>query len=500
MASFQILVVEDNLMQAKLASALLEEAGHTVQTAESAEKALELLRSFRPDLILMDLQLPGMDGLELTRALKLNPVHATTPIIAVTAYTNPSDLARAREAGCSGSISKPIDSGAFARQVRNFLGGASGASADVPSDSGDLLTEVRNAFLAEGLEQCCTILRQLQLGPGCTLEVALRVLHRWVGMGTTLGFPEISSQALKVEMLLTSPTLEYEEVVKAVETSRLRFLVAARMEPKLPLEVIRGLRYIRIGLIDFSDDEAKRIRSAASRANVPMAIEQTQNNSVDNQTGYGALIVNECRLSAQSALHRPQWSLPTVFIGSRASLASLSKLPSRAHDFLIAPWDAEEVLLRVYRLIGKTTPAQATGDSTHMQRRRSRILIADDDPDLVSLVSETLKEFGMDCEVARSGQQALDTVSRHQPDAIVLDVNMLDLDGFEVLKRLRHSLTTQAIPVLLLTARSQEIDIAQGFNSGADDYLVKPFKPFDLIERLNKMISARRKPRLAQVR
>jgi len=133
MGSLQILVIEDHEMQSKLASFLLEEAGYTVLTAESAEKALELLRSFHPDLILMDLQLPGKDGVELTRELRLNPVHGDTPIIAMTAYTDPGDLAKAREAGCNGNISKPIDTTTFARQVRAYLGGVADGEADVPA-------------------------------------------------------------------------------------------------------------------------------------------------------------------------------------------------------------------------------------------------------------------------------------------------------------------------------------------------------------------------------
>jgi DNA-binding response OmpR family regulator len=97
----------------------------------------------------------------------------------------------------------------------------------------------------------------------------------------------------------------------------------------------------------------------------------------------------------------------------------------------------------------------------------------------------------MECDVARSGKQALEAVRRHPPDAMVLDVNMLDVDGLEVLKRLRSNVVTKEIPVLLLTARRERIDIDRGFSSGADDYLVKPFKPLDLAERVHRMISAR---------
>ncbi len=495
MASIQILVVEDNDMQSKLVGFLLEEAGHTVQVAESAEQALELLQSFLPDLILMDLQLPGKDGLELTRELRLSPVLGATPIIALTAYTDPAELGRAREAGCNGTIAKPIDTATFTRQVREYLSGTAEVACEAPRDSGDLLAEIRNSFLAEGLEQCGAILKELQSDPRSAIDVLRRVLHRWAGVGGTLGFPELSSQARHVETLLKPAGEDYAEIVKAIETMRRRFAAAARNKPSFPLELTNGLSGARIGLINFSDEEANRIRRAASSPNIPIVIERMKSDSIENQSGYTALIVNECGLSMVSAtLHRSQWSVPAILIGSRSSLLSFSKLPARACDFLIAPWDAEEVLVRVYRLIAKSGTPQPTGDSPHMQKRRPRVLIADDDPAIVSIVSEVLQQSEMDCEVARGGKQALEVVSRRPLDAIILDVNMLDLDGFEVLKSLRNNLATREIPVLLLTARRDKLDIALGFSSGADDYMVKPFKPLDLVERVNKMIAARRKP------
>jgi DNA-binding response OmpR family regulator len=100
----------------------------------------------------------------------------------------------------------------------------------------------------------------------------------------------------------------------------------------------------------------------------------------------------------------------------------------------------------------------------------------------------------MDCDIARNGKQALDRARQHRPDAIVLDVNMVDLDGFEILKKLRNNPATEAIPVLLLTARNQESDITKGFESGADDYVVKPFQPWDLAKRLDRIISALLQP------
>ena len=495
MARTQILVVEDNEMQSKLVSFLLREAGYTVQTAASGEEAQEELRSFRPDLILMDLQLPGMDGLELTRVLRLDPVHCSTRIIALTAYTDPSDLERAAQAGCSGHISKPIDPETFARHVGHHLNHTTEIRGAVPCDSRDLLAEIRNTFLAEGLEQCSTILRDLESGPGCSVEAIQRVLHRWAGLGGTLGFPEISDQARRIEALLTPTSPENDKIAKAIETSRRRFVAAVRGKPKLPLDLITGLKDVRIGLVDFSEQEASRIRDAAQRANVQVVIEQLQSKSLEQQARYNVLVINECVVSAQADLNRLTVSVPAVFIGSRSSLQSLLKLPARAFDFLIAPWDAEEVLIRVYRLIVAAAPQQPGSRDT--QKRRPLVLIADDDPSIVDIVSETLRQFEMDCAIARSGKQALEAVHWYPPDAIVLDVNMLDLDGFEVLKRLRRNLVTREIPVLLLTARRHESDIARGFGDGADDYVVKPFKPLDLVKRVDKMLAGRVKPRIS---
>jgi DNA-binding response OmpR family regulator len=500
MAGVQILVVEDHPMQSKLVSFLLEEAGHTVRTAASAEKALELLQSFHPfhpDLILMDLELPGKDGLELTRELRHHPLLDGTAIVALTAYSDPAHLARAREAGCDGCIAKPIDPVSFAHEVRRHLGGSglNETGVDASCDSGDILAQARNDFLAQGMEQSGAILKALDADPDRAIQMLWRVLQRWASLGATLGFPGIPGQVRKLEALFVPGNLSLDHIKRAVETTQRRFRAATRYKPSLPLELIVRLRDVRIGLVDFSEEQANRIRRAAKSEQSHVVIERMKSNTFENQTAYGALVVNECALLGEDALDRPKWSVPAVFIGSRSSWLSFSRLPSRAYDFLIAPWDAEEVLVRVYRLIAKAPPRQARWDLTYQQKRRSRVLIADDDPDNVALVSEALQSE-MDCEVARSGKQALEAAQRRPPDALILDVNMHDLDGFEVLKKLRANEVTNEIPVLMLTARRDKIDIALGFSRGADDYMGKPFKPSELVARLNKIITTRRKSRV----
>jgi CheY-like chemotaxis protein len=114
-------VVDDNLMNLELATFALELDGFVVTTAIDARSFEAALAMRLPDAVLMDVQLPGTDGLTLTRRLKADPATAAIPVIAVTAYAMKGDEQRMVDAGCNGYISKPIDIATFAGQVRGFL-------------------------------------------------------------------------------------------------------------------------------------------------------------------------------------------------------------------------------------------------------------------------------------------------------------------------------------------------------------------------------------------
>jgi CheY-like chemotaxis protein len=116
-----ILVVDDNPGNLKLARLLLTVEGYDVRTATDAEEALQVLQGCRPRLILMDLQLPGMDGLELTRRLKADAATRHTTILAVTSYAMKGDDERALAAGCDGYITKPLDTRALPGVLANYL-------------------------------------------------------------------------------------------------------------------------------------------------------------------------------------------------------------------------------------------------------------------------------------------------------------------------------------------------------------------------------------------
>jgi CheY-like chemotaxis protein len=117
----RVLIVDDNAVNLKLVAYLVKAQGYEVDTAIDADSALTALHARKPDVVLMDLQLPGVDGIELTRRIKADPATHDVAIIAVTAYAMTGDRERAIEAGCDDYVTKPIDTralpGVIARHV-----------------------------------------------------------------------------------------------------------------------------------------------------------------------------------------------------------------------------------------------------------------------------------------------------------------------------------------------------------------------------------------------
>jgi DNA-binding response OmpR family regulator len=116
------------------------------------------------------------------------------------------------------------------------------------------------------------------------------------------------------------------------------------------------------------------------------------------------------------------------------------------------------------------------------------VLIADDDPDIRELVGFRLERSGCNVMRAADGEEALRLAEEKTPDICVLDVMMPKLDGLGVTRALRDLAATESVPVLLLTARAGDEDVARGLDAGADDYLRKPFSPQELATRVEQVL------------
>jgi CheY-like chemotaxis protein len=128
MANESILIVDDNEMNVKLLRWVLEKSGYQVHTAGDAKTARAAIRAVRPRLVLMDIQLPDIDGLQLTREFKADPSLRDIPVVAVTSYAMKSDRQKTIDAGCDGYITKPIDTRQFPLDIEKYLRGPRGGS------------------------------------------------------------------------------------------------------------------------------------------------------------------------------------------------------------------------------------------------------------------------------------------------------------------------------------------------------------------------------------
>jgi len=177
---------------------------------------------------------------------------------------------------------------------------------------------------------------------------------------------------------------------------------------------------------------------------------------------------------------------PILFVGTRDLLLEHGiSLKGGEHDFLIWPWDPEEAIMRACLALSRSGAGQPKrGHAVE----GANILIADDDPTTVALVRSTFESYQIECRVAADGGQVLEMIAAHPTSAVILDVNIANLDGFEVLAALKRNEGVCDIPVVFLTSRQQEIDIVRAFGLGAADYIVKPFSPMELAARVRRLI------------
>ena len=218
MKSKSLLIVDDNPANLKLLGLLLRADGYSVKTAESATDALKLLSSYTPDLILMDIQMPGVNGLQLTRILKSDPRTMNITVLAVSANAMKMSIEEARAAGCEGYVTKPIDTRTFASTVRAYIDRKDGAPMNVEEEPPD--------GAVQSLAAACSEQLGLFLNASGTSDrtAVSEVLHRCAGVARAAGQPGITELSGQLET--RSPTLTEPELTAELSKLQRRFAEA----------------------------------------------------------------------------------------------------------------------------------------------------------------------------------------------------------------------------------------------------------------------------------
>lgn len=513
-----ILVIDDTVINLKVIAATLRSDGYRVHLASTAEQGLMTLRTMRPDLILVDIQLPGMSGLEFTRQVKANPSTEHIVVVALTASVDRDSQQRAYDAGCDGFIGKPIDTRTIGSRVRAYLqGDAAPESLEEGTESpaglafsGPEMEGLRRKFLAESSREVRRILEFLNVRVDAAATA--RLFHQWIGSAGALGYNEIAERARAAETLLN-----IQGWTKAALREHLEALAQALSKPSevahtpIPADILQQVRGRRVALIGFGDEEADKICEALESARaLPRMFGADEPVDSEAFRDCSVAIVHvrpETLASAWLSPASAPSALPLMLLGAREHILGLDpQVQSRAFEYLIDGWQPEESVMRLsfalsraeaHRLLhdgtedgrglaGRSDVSKGGDKATQPPAANPGILIADDDSHVVSLVGATLNRLGMEFRTASDGVEALRIIREIRPRAAVLDVNMPGLDGFEVLAAIRQA--ALPVKVILLTARQQEADILRGFQLGADDYVVKPFNPLELAARLKRLL------------
>jgi CheY-like chemotaxis protein len=120
---------------------------------------------------------------------------------------------------------------------------------------------------------------------------------------------------------------------------------------------------------------------------------------------------------------------------------------------------------------------------------KQTILVVDDEPDIVKLVAISLKLGNFDVITSFGGPEALEILKTRKPDLVLLDIMMPEMSGYEVCKKIKSDPATKDLPVVMLTAKGQKGDAEKGLEAGADDYIIKPFDPYDLGELVTRILN-----------
>jgi len=429
---------------------------------------------------------------------------------------------RAFEAGCDGYVTKPIDTRTFPVLIRQYLSRGREASQEA-APAEPYLAELRQEFVAEAMQQC----KQLagQLGGGFDKKEALVAAHRWAGAAGSIGYPDITLAARELENVLqqngSGSTQRISELLVRlaqlfagaqasevaspfIETSSLpqtQGSAHSQDTPShecVPADVALGLLSERqeaasssapamlagkrFALVGFPPDEAARVAKvleschAFSRDLGTIALPDAE-----AVRPFDAVI-----LHITSTAIVPDWNKPVLMIGLREVLRT-QPVHGSAQDFLFSPWIAEDLILRAYFTVSQTA-GERSAQAVRAAVGKRRVVVADDDSTIRALVEAAVENSGLECRVASDGSAALELIRSWQPDLAVLDVNMPNQSGYEVLASVRNDPLTRDIRVILLTARQQETDVVRGFGLGADDYVIKPFSPMELIARLKRLL------------
>ena len=408
MTAAKILVIEDNPLNLKLVRSILNLRGWEALEATDATTGLALATAERPALILMDIQLPDMDGLEATRILKSRPETRSIPVVALTSYAMPGDEIKARQAGCSGYITKPINTRTFGEVIAKHLGRPS-AVQDRPYEE----RHHRNRILIVDDDPQNVRLMTAKLPAG-----RFEVLTAFDGKEAVRRALQDHPELILLDIMM--PEMDGYEVSHWLKTNP--------ATESIPIILVTAL-----------EGAEEKIR------------------------GFEA--------GADEFLSKPVNSVELL-----TRINSLLRM-KQYRDQLLSRCQSEQAL---------TEPSRQDGWEGGIGA--ARVLLVEDDERDAAMIRAMFSAEPYVLETVNSGEAALERIRQGPYDVILLDILLPGLSGFDVCRQLKGLHQTQEIQIIMITCLSDLDSKVRGGESGADDYLIKPVNSRELKARVKVLL------------
>lgn len=386
-----ILIAEDDDDQRAIVMQHLSDAGYRTEGVASGSMVLRAARAVPPSVVLLDVEMPGLDGYAVCRELKADASLATVPVVFMTTRTRLDDRLAGLALGADDYLIKPVDPRELIIRLERARS-RDNARAEHASTTGVLSFED-------------------------FLEVARGRLSRTAASLVLLRLPAAH---------LTTGAIKVRDEIRRAD-------VAATYDRTHLFLLLPG------------------ITGAVARARTTAIIAHLAAGGIDDVTG-------------------------GVAVAPSAGTISIEALMQEADDALMQT-----------RYCGKAVTVHGDAVDRLGQPTSASILVADDDPDVIRIIDAQLRGAGYQTRLAFDGAEALAAMDLSRPDVLVLDVMMPKLSGFDLLAKLNQAEGPRP-KVLVLSARGREDDVTRAFELGADDYVIKPFNPPELLARVARLL------------
>lgn len=505
----KVLLVEDDSLAARLLSSMLSRYHYTVEIATDGQQGFELADQFDYDLILLDVQLPKLDGVHLCQRLRVKG--CSTPILMLTACDSSKEIIQGLDAGADDYVLKPYEPDQLAARIRSLL-------------------RRREKELSPSLLQWGNLRLNYHLTQVTYQDHAIHLTPKEYGLlELFLRHPQrVFSRSTLLDLLWRADDNLVEGTVTNLIKDLRRKLRSAGISEEV-IETVHGLGY----RLKAFPQASKQIRNEEKnyQENEP---EQSNDNQTDIE--FSAIVQQfratldgrislidqaleallkqqispEQQQQAQREAHQligtlgffgygksseTMRSIEEVLQQETSAIHSdhISQLRIALKQITVSP---DAVFSRQIQKVGRSTPSAFSIEDSKWEPRRGsliagNIIVVDDDAIALEAIAQILQPWGFRVSGFTDAEQFWQQLSTLQPDLILLDLQMPRLDGIELCQRIRQHSTQGNVPLLMVTAHTDRLSIQQIFAAGADDFISKPVIGPELVTRVSSHLQQR---------